>query len=647
MPVDKPGPDADYWCKDCTTYVTGQEMHLHKGKCTLVPVDGKKATMKTPPSEITDQLLAEHHFITMRDTDEIYMWNDSVWVEYGETWIKQILQMNVHNVDTSFVNQVVEQVRRRTYKSREDFTPPANHINLENGIINVRTMQFMPHDRYYYFRNKMPVKYDPRSTCPKILTFLTQCLGPKEIITIIEEMASTLVSDKIEKAYMWVGSGSNGKSTAMKVLQALLGPSSYSVVPIHDLLRDRFARSELEGKMANIFPDISANEIRWTNVFKGLVSGDEVRADRKNKGSIKLRNRARMFFACNELPQLDENTDAIFRRWIKTEWTVQFLGGKRNIKLEHELTTPSELSGLLNLLLANASKLQRRGDFSYPPTVEQMRKEWHERADHIERFSKQCIIVKADASIPNDRLCHLYRKFCEANNTVAESDRTFLNRLRKYVMVDTISTRKNGRAVRIQRGIMENMEWSKSKNIPVMLAGGGMMDQFTEQPQQPAAQDVVQHDAAQAGDVPAQPQAMQPEVTVEQRQEIQQEAQQEPQDEGTHVHKFYNSDEIIAGRKHIRKWCSDNNCSLSYSKHLEQHADDTQMEKPEECGRDTYSRERDDSSWGCICYSCNDGPFALNEISQVKRHVEHGGVRYLTFEQYMAERRSHKRKDDT
>jgi P4 family phage/plasmid primase-like protien len=672
MPVEKPGSDADYWCKDCNVYVTGQEMHLHKGKCNLVPVDKKKATLATPPSEVADQLMYDRHFATMRDTEQIYFWNDVYWIRYGESWIKQIVQIGVHNVNTHFVNEVLNQVRRRTFMDRERFMPPQNHINVENGIINVRTMQFMPHDRHYYFRNIMPVKYDPSARCPRILKFLTDCLDSKEIVNLMEEFASCFISTKLEKAYMHIGTGANGKSTSFKILQALLGKSSYSAISIHDLLYNRFSRAELDGKIANIFPDISTNEIKNVNFFKALVSGDVISAEKKGKDPFDLINNARMFFSTNQLPEITEDTDAVFRRFNITEWTEQFADGKQNSKLIDELTTPTELSGLLNMLLANARKLMSNGKFSYGLTIDQMRKMWHERSDPVELFVKQYLIVKPDLSIYNDRMHYLYNQYCAINHFSPESDRVFGKHLNKFIPVHSEVTTRGGRRLRIYRGIGENVDYVKSKGMAIFVDGSSALESFSSQnpiidiPQSKV--DVVDVVSIETNLISNDEKSQIPQSKVDvvdvvknfdvvdvvaQKEEIGHKndikLHELHQNEKSLPQKL--SDSIVSKEltpsfdvvdvatqktpEIVPNYYTDHRINTLVKEKVDYKTLDVDLSKM------IYKKQYDDNVEAFICYTCNKegaGPYLVNEIDILHYHQEHEGMMYMDFTQYLNER---------
>ena len=92
----------------------------------------------------------------------------------------------------------------------------------------------------------------------EFLDFLKVSIGDwKQTIQIIESMASCLLrTSAFEKAFMHIGSGSNGKSTFLSLLEKMLGRQNVAHMSPHQLERERFATAELEGKMLNVYADI-------------------------------------------------------------------------------------------------------------------------------------------------------------------------------------------------------------------------------------------------------------------------------------------------------------------------------------------------------------------------------------------------------
>lgn len=374
-------------------------------------------------TEFTDLMISKYHFATMTDTSEVFFYEDGGYVAEGEIIVKQICEYTIIGCKNDDVSEVLEKVRRRTYHKRSEFD------NFKDGFLNFTNCRLDPitkEIREYSHKDlvltRLPIKYDPKAKCPKIMKFLKQCLpNNHDRHNTLEELASTLLPElKLEKAYMHLGDGGNGKSTWFNVIEHFLGKENHSSLSIHDMIHDKFKRPELYGVIANIYAEIAKKEIKELDIFKLIISGDSITADKKNKNPFKFNPIAKHFFSANKLPQLEEETDAVFRRFNLTMWNQQFVQeeegtdnttNKADLDLKYTLVTDDELSGLLNIILIIRNQLQERGRLLYSKTIKQMRHLWLSESNTITKYCGHFDVVDGWLMLRSDFL-RFYRDFC-------------------------------------------------------------------------------------------------------------------------------------------------------------------------------------------------------------------------------------------
>jgi putative DNA primase/helicase len=93
------------------------------------------------------------------------------------------------------------------------------------------------------------------------------------------------------------------------MVSTLLGEDNTANLDLCEI-GDRFRTAELTGKLANIGDDINDEWVSNTAIFKKVVSGDTVTAERKGKDPFKLRSFAKFFFSANSLPRLGRGKDS-------------------------------------------------------------------------------------------------------------------------------------------------------------------------------------------------------------------------------------------------------------------------------------------------------------------------------------------------
>lgn len=198
-----------------------------------------------------------------------------------------------------------------------------------------------------------------------------------------------------------------------------------SNVSIHAIENNRFAPAELDGKLANIYADISNEELNSAGTFKNLVTGDPIFAEKKNKNPFSLINFAKMFFSANQIPMVYDESDGFFRRFMIVEWNVKFTDKQANIRLINELSTEDEKSGILNILIKMARNLNKRGYFQYADSVETLRNKWKNKADSVGGFLEKCLYYDNDLVVEKKRLYDAYVKYCTDNKLYAKKRKDF------------------------------------------------------------------------------------------------------------------------------------------------------------------------------------------------------------------------------
>lgn len=422
------------------------------------------ADRKKHIKEISDAIMAELDFATIMESGEMLVEDSGVYRvgaqgDLAEATIKREVELMEPEESNQFTREVVGHVERSSYVKGVEFDPDLDVLNLENGLYRLSSASLEGHSRAYLSRIQLPVRHDPKTAPVKIMRFLKEVLpNPDDLVNVLEDAASCLIRDaRFQKGYMYIGGGANGKTTWFTVLGALLGKDNVTNDSIHDLAMSRFGAGNIEGKLAVINPDIAANEITLTGKLKAIISGDRITVERKGIQGHSITPFAKLFYAANTLPIVADDSDAWFRRWRITNWTVQIDAEKQNKNLAIELTDPKELSGLLNVLAAFARRLIRQGGFSYEASIHQTRAEWGNKSNVIKAFVTKCLNVQQDGGpelvAPSGDVYASYVKFCLAQKFTPKKQTGFMEEMKTVVPVRSEVRRFGSKTARILIGI--------------------------------------------------------------------------------------------------------------------------------------------------------------------------------------------------
>ena len=244
------------------------------------------------------------------------------------------------------------------------FTDGINgHMNFLNGVLNLKTKELLPHGPHWGFRNCLPYAYDPTAKAPRFEQFLDEITDDdKELRAILEEFGGYALSGDeywIHKTLFLLGDGANGKSIFISSLKEVAGRGNYATVSLKDLSNEN-NRQLLEGKLFNIAPELSKDSLRDTEKFKYLSDGSEITVKLMWNQPYQIKNRAKMIYACNDIPETDDPGFAFMRRLVIVPFNRTFEGVDADDFIMDKLIP--ELPGIVNIFIKGYDRLlaQRR-----------------------------------------------------------------------------------------------------------------------------------------------------------------------------------------------------------------------------------------------------------------------------------------------
>ena len=415
---------------------------------------------------LCNHLEKQENIYTTRDDikAEVWIYREGNYVPNGKTYIKEFCREILGEAYTPHIaNEVINKIETDTYIDTKEFcnSECVEEIPVENGVLNIITGEITPFNPKKIFFNKLPIKYNPTKECPSILKFFSGVLKNDSDIPILEELFGyCLLKDyRIQKAFMFNGSGANGKGRLLELLKRFLGPENCVNIPLQDFEKDNFAISQLHGKLANISGDLSNEALKCTGNFKMLTGGDIISANRKFLQRITFTNYSKQIYSANQLPQTYDITPAFFRRWILIDFPFTFWPEGDYKKLSEEakqektgekfrnriadpviiekIISEDELSGLLNRALDGLKRLLENKEFSYSKGIEEVKNMWIRKSNSFQAFCMDNITQDSSSNASKAEIRHAYTQYCNEYKLMSVGDRVIKETLtREYGSVD-------------------------------------------------------------------------------------------------------------------------------------------------------------------------------------------------------------------
>ena len=105
---------------------------------------------------LTRGIMKEYTFKTAPDNEDIYCYDKEKGLYVaGQEWrIKDLCQLMYPEIKTHELHEVINQINRRTYVDRSCFDSNIDILNLQNGLLNMHTVEFADHSHVKYFTSQ-------------------------------------------------------------------------------------------------------------------------------------------------------------------------------------------------------------------------------------------------------------------------------------------------------------------------------------------------------------------------------------------------------------------------------------------------------------------------------------------------------------
>lgn len=389
-------------------------------------------------NQLADMITADSYF-AVDSGGKLYVFQKGVYKPTGESYIKRRVKAILGALDLpqQWSSRKAEEVVKYIAVDAPELwdRPDADVVNVENGLLDVRTRVLSPHSPTFMSPVQIPVKYDPAAHCPAWDKFIAEVF-PEDTEAIAWEVPAWLMTPdtSIQKAILLTGDGANGKSTYLRAVLSFIGKHNSSALSLHKLENDRFSAARLIGRLANICPDLPTTDLVSTSVFKAITGGDPLMAEYKFKDSFEFIPYARLICSANHPPKSQDASPAFFRRWLVVPFECTFADGAPGTiprdRLDAMLADPAELSGVLNKAIEAIAALRSRG-LSESDSTRRAMDEFRQATDPLAVWLDRCTVLHSDAVIPQDRLYREYSQNCSTAGRPTISKTAFGRAMKK------------------------------------------------------------------------------------------------------------------------------------------------------------------------------------------------------------------------
>lgn len=337
-------------------------------------------------------------------------------------------------------------------------------LNVENGTIDLKTGELRPHDRDDFVTKLLPISYDPTAECPRWNEFLLHVMGnDAEVVSFLQASVGYTLTGSVNEQCFFIlfGTGANGKSVFLEVLQNILGDFSRPI-EMRALLQKRSISEAVRNDLAGLrgtrlaVASEANREVRLDEaLIKSLTGNDKITARFLYQEFFDFYPTFKIWIAVNHLPCIRGEDDAIWRRVRLVPFNVTIPKQHQIRDLANELMK-QEARGILTWAIEGCLRWQKEG-LPVPSTIREAIAKYRASNDPIGEFLAERTINsttvswrKSEGWITCARLYREYVDWCEANGETPDSP-------------------KQVGAIMNQRGFRTEQKWIEQRNQKVYL----------------------------------------------------------------------------------------------------------------------------------------------------------------------------------
>lgn len=331
-------------------------------------------------------------------------------------------------------------------------------FNVRNGTLNLKApdsgdeyfdgIVLEPHNRAHSITKLANVEYNPAAEAPRFRRFMEDILPDDEIRAFMQRWFGYCLTGSIKEQVivMCYGSGSNGKSVLMSLMNRLMGRYA-QVLPFASLLHDDKRRgSEASPDLAQLpgarlvtaaEPEIGAKFSE--SMIKQVTGGKKIKARHLRQDFFEFRPEFKPMLSFNNKPYIKGQDDGIWRRILLVPFAQKFVdeedlpdnpGAKpKDMDLERRLWE-EESSGILNWML-DGYRLWAESGLQIPDKVRAATAEYRQESNPVREFLGAACVYDTSASIQANRLYDAFKLWSIDNMMEVKSIQWFGRRAKE------------------------------------------------------------------------------------------------------------------------------------------------------------------------------------------------------------------------
>ena len=315
------------------------------------------------------------------------------------------------------------------------------YLNCQNGIVNLRNGELMPHVPEFMMTKLCLCEYDTSDKKPtRWLQFLDEvCNGDKDLIRYLQKCIgySLTGSNREQCAFFLYGIGNNGKSTFLETISDMLGGYAANAQPDTLMTKRNDTGGGANSDIARlksirfVTTEEPSEGVRLNEgLVKQLTGGGKVTCRFLFGDEFEYEPEFKIWIATNHKPVIRGTDVGIWRRIRLIPFEVNIPKEKVDKNLKYKLR--EEMPQILRWAVEGYMMYSKEG-LDMPDAVQKATAEYKSEMDLLQTFADACVVIDytVPKGVPANELYAAYVRWAERNNEYVMTSRKFFTEIGK------------------------------------------------------------------------------------------------------------------------------------------------------------------------------------------------------------------------
>lgn len=364
--------------------------------------------------------------------------------DVGKALVAQARKMSY----ASQISSIIRNARSdpRIAAAQSDFNKEPNLITLNNGVLNIDTMELLAHDPAMMLTHKLNASFNPSAPAGRWYRFMEEVLPDKAVRDYVQRVCGYMLTGSMAERVMMLfyGESGTGKTQFLEAISQVMGDFA-GVAPASAFQPRQSGYKgpsedlhKLRGKRFVMQSELDAGSRFNEPLVKSIVGADTQSTRPLYGAPVDWKPEYTVFLATNHLPRISSSENAIWNRVKPIHFTQVFINEQGQALDPNERglgrrMATQEADSILNWMLAGLEAYREMG-LAEPEQIGAWLKAYREDVDTSRQFLLQGveedrIVVQEGAAATVTQVYRSYLDWCRDNGITPLGLRNFNTRL--------------------------------------------------------------------------------------------------------------------------------------------------------------------------------------------------------------------------